>query len=244
MQQHLRNRPPPFAQKLKGSGASVPAAVEKVLLTALEKSAAERFADAGQFRQALESVLPQLPRGSGATMRRAGKQEPRGAGARTDGADRRLAPARRSWSRATSASRRRSSRRPLVTTTAAVGRGGQAQAAAELADAARGRRRDRRHRRALRARRPARAVDAASAMRPACASAYRAASSPSCAPGWRTADVPAARALAKRFPARRRSTSSSCRRSCSTTARCFPSCRPRRQRATPIATSTRSARCS
>jgi serine/threonine protein kinase len=69
MQQHLRNRPPPLAQKLKGTGASVPPAVEKVLLTALEKGAAERYADAAQFRQALEAVLPELPHAADATLR-------------------------------------------------------------------------------------------------------------------------------------------------------------------------------
>jgi serine/threonine protein kinase len=68
MQQHLRNRPPPLAHKLKGTGASVPPAVEKVLLTALEKGAAERYADATLFRQALEAVLPQLPHTGDATM--------------------------------------------------------------------------------------------------------------------------------------------------------------------------------
>jgi hypothetical protein len=68
MQQHLRNRPPPMAGKLKGTGAAVPPAVEKVLLTALEKSPAERYADAGLFRQALEAVLPQLPHAGDATL--------------------------------------------------------------------------------------------------------------------------------------------------------------------------------
>ncbi|MCU1281788.1 MAG: hypothetical protein JWM53_5334 [bacterium] len=68
MQQHLRNRPPPIAGKLKGTGAVVPPAVEKALLTALEKSAADRYADAALFRRALEAVLPQLPHTGDATM--------------------------------------------------------------------------------------------------------------------------------------------------------------------------------
>ncbi len=63
MQQHLRNRPPPLAKR----GAAVPPAVEKVLLVALEKSAAERYADAALFRRAMEAVLPALPRGTGTT---------------------------------------------------------------------------------------------------------------------------------------------------------------------------------
>src|SRR6185312_6578774 len=45
MQQHLRNRPPPLARFLKGSGATVPPAVEKALVVALEKNAADRYAD-------------------------------------------------------------------------------------------------------------------------------------------------------------------------------------------------------
>jgi len=64
MQQHLRNRPPPLAKQ----GVTVPAAVEKVLLTSMEKAAADRFADAGLFRQALEGVLPSLPKGGDATI--------------------------------------------------------------------------------------------------------------------------------------------------------------------------------
>src|SRR4051794_33575253 len=64
MQQHLRNRPPPLAKQ----GATVPAAVEKALATALEKAAADRYADAALFRQALEAVLPSLPKGSDATI--------------------------------------------------------------------------------------------------------------------------------------------------------------------------------
>ncbi|HWE28273.1 MAG TPA: serine/threonine-protein kinase [Polyangia bacterium] len=68
MQQHLRNRPPPLAQMLKGSGATVPREVEKALLTALEKSVADRYADAAQFRQALEAALPSVATGSDATV--------------------------------------------------------------------------------------------------------------------------------------------------------------------------------
>ena len=68
MQQHLRNRPPPLARFLKGSGATVPSAVEKALLVALEKSAADRYGDAALFRQALETALQSVPRGSDATV--------------------------------------------------------------------------------------------------------------------------------------------------------------------------------
>ncbi len=64
MQQHLRNRPPPLAKM----GANVPAAVEKVLLTSLEKAAGDRYADATAFREAMEAVLKQLPRGTSATV--------------------------------------------------------------------------------------------------------------------------------------------------------------------------------
>ena len=64
MQQHLRNRPPALAKH----GVTVPAAVEKVLLTAMEKAAADRYGDAALFRQALEGVLPSLPRGNDATI--------------------------------------------------------------------------------------------------------------------------------------------------------------------------------
>ncbi len=64
MQQHLRNRPPPLAKM----GVTVPPAVEKVLQTALEKSAADRFAGAKELREAMEAVLPQLPRGDDATV--------------------------------------------------------------------------------------------------------------------------------------------------------------------------------
>ena len=63
MQQHLRNRPPALAKM----GATVPPAVEKALVVALEKNAADRYADAQKLRQALEAVLPQLPRGGDAT---------------------------------------------------------------------------------------------------------------------------------------------------------------------------------
>ena len=68
MQQHLRNRPPPMAQLLKGTGASVPAAVERALAMALEKNASERYADASALRVALERVLPDVPMGSDATI--------------------------------------------------------------------------------------------------------------------------------------------------------------------------------
>jgi serine/threonine-protein kinase len=64
MQQHLRNRPPALAKM----GVTVPAAVEKVLQTALEKNAADRFAGAKEMREALEAVISQLPRGDDATV--------------------------------------------------------------------------------------------------------------------------------------------------------------------------------
>src|SRR5207248_4855141 len=64
MQQHLRNRPPTLAKM----GATVPPVVEKALATALEKAAADRFADAAQFRQALEAALPSVPRGNDHTV--------------------------------------------------------------------------------------------------------------------------------------------------------------------------------
>ena len=64
MQQHLRNRPPPLSKL----GALVPPSVEKALLAALEKNAADRYPDAAAFRQALERVLPELPRGTDATV--------------------------------------------------------------------------------------------------------------------------------------------------------------------------------
>jgi serine/threonine protein kinase len=64
MQQHLRNKPPSLAKM----GATVPASVEKALMVALEKGAAERYADAAAFRAALEKVLPDVPRGSDATI--------------------------------------------------------------------------------------------------------------------------------------------------------------------------------
>jgi serine/threonine protein kinase len=56
MQQHLKNRPPPLARK----NPAVPPSVEKVLMTALEKNAQDRFADATEFRVALERVLPDV----------------------------------------------------------------------------------------------------------------------------------------------------------------------------------------
>ena len=52
MEQHLNRRPPTLAS----FGAKVPAAVEEVLLRALEKKADDRFASAAEFRQALEIV--------------------------------------------------------------------------------------------------------------------------------------------------------------------------------------------
>jgi serine/threonine protein kinase len=64
MQQHLRNRPPALAKM----GVTVPSAVEKVLQTALEKSAADRFAGAKELREAMEAVVPELPRGNDATV--------------------------------------------------------------------------------------------------------------------------------------------------------------------------------
>jgi serine/threonine-protein kinase len=64
MQQHLRNRPPALAKM----GATVPSPVEKALLVALEKSAADRYGDAALFRQALETALQSVPRGSDATL--------------------------------------------------------------------------------------------------------------------------------------------------------------------------------
>jgi serine/threonine-protein kinase len=64
MQQHLRNRPPALAKM----GAAVPAAVEKVLHTALEKSAADRYGDAAAFRKALEGALEAVPKGGDATV--------------------------------------------------------------------------------------------------------------------------------------------------------------------------------
>jgi hypothetical protein len=64
MQQHLRNRPPALAKM----GVSVPSAVEKVLQTALEKSAADRYAGAKELREAMESAVSQLPRGDDQTV--------------------------------------------------------------------------------------------------------------------------------------------------------------------------------
>ena len=64
MQQHLRNRPPPLAKM----GATVPSVVEKALLVALEKSAADRYADAALFREALEKALASLPQGNDSTV--------------------------------------------------------------------------------------------------------------------------------------------------------------------------------
>jgi serine/threonine-protein kinase len=70
MQRHLKTRPPALSKM----GAPVPATVERALFTALEKDAQHRYADAGQFRLALEHVLPeviQLPeRGSAPTRSR------------------------------------------------------------------------------------------------------------------------------------------------------------------------------
>jgi serine/threonine-protein kinase len=56
MQQHLKNRPPPLARK----NPAVPPSVEKALMTALEKSAQDRYPDAKAFRVALEGVLPDV----------------------------------------------------------------------------------------------------------------------------------------------------------------------------------------
>ena len=64
MQQHLRSRPPALAKM----GAAVPSPVEKALLVALEKSAADRYGDAALFRQALEAALPSVPHGNDSTV--------------------------------------------------------------------------------------------------------------------------------------------------------------------------------
>ncbi|HEX8953456.1 MAG TPA: serine/threonine-protein kinase, partial [Polyangia bacterium] len=64
MQQHLRSRPPALAKM----GAAVPSAVEKALFVALEKNAAERSADAAQFRPALEAALASVPQGNDSTV--------------------------------------------------------------------------------------------------------------------------------------------------------------------------------
>jgi hypothetical protein len=52
MEQHLHKRPPPLAE----FGAEVPAELERVLQHSMEKKAEDRFADAGAFREALESL--------------------------------------------------------------------------------------------------------------------------------------------------------------------------------------------
>src|SRR6266542_3607514 len=75
MQQHLKNKPPPLAR----SGATGPASLEKALFVALEKNAADRYADAAAFRVALEQVLPEVA-------------PPAGAGARAGGRRSRVAP--------------------------------------------------------------------------------------------------------------------------------------------------------
>jgi tRNA A-37 threonylcarbamoyl transferase component Bud32 len=64
MQQHLRNRPAPMAKL----GALVPPSVERALLVALEKGAAERYPDAAAMRAALEKALPDASSGTGATV--------------------------------------------------------------------------------------------------------------------------------------------------------------------------------
>jgi serine/threonine protein kinase len=64
MQQHLRARPATLAKH----GVSVPPSVERTLLQALEKSAAERFADAATFRVALERALADVPLGNDTTV--------------------------------------------------------------------------------------------------------------------------------------------------------------------------------
>ncbi len=64
MQQHLRNRPPALVKM----GATVPSVVEKALLVALEKNAADRYADAALFRQALEAALAAVPQGNDSTV--------------------------------------------------------------------------------------------------------------------------------------------------------------------------------
>jgi tRNA A-37 threonylcarbamoyl transferase component Bud32 len=56
MQQHLKNRPPPLVRK----NPAVPPSVEKVVLTALEKNAQDRYAEAREMRVALERVLPDV----------------------------------------------------------------------------------------------------------------------------------------------------------------------------------------
>jgi serine/threonine-protein kinase len=72
MQQHLRDRPPPLVRK----GAMVPASVERVLMTALEKAATDRYQDATAFRVAMERALDDAriaaaaPAGSGANGKR------------------------------------------------------------------------------------------------------------------------------------------------------------------------------
>ncbi|HEY7955080.1 MAG: serine/threonine protein kinase [Polyangia bacterium] len=57
MQQHLSRKPPTLASR----GVVVPAALDKVLARALEKSAKDRFSDAQAFRHALEALLPDAP---------------------------------------------------------------------------------------------------------------------------------------------------------------------------------------
>ena len=55
MQQHLRNRPPPLAEDGRDGAAR---RREGARASALEKNAADRYADAAAFREALEAVLP------------------------------------------------------------------------------------------------------------------------------------------------------------------------------------------
>ena len=202
MQQHLRNRPPPLAKM----GVTVPPAVEKALLTALEKSAADRYADAAQFRAGARRRRCRSCRAAATrpSRRRAG-------GARAAWRRRSAwrcsssaAPARPSSSRASSQAggagderQDDEARRDRSAPQSGVAAKPQAD---DLAAAARDRRRDRRHRRD--ASRPTGCACSRPQKRDATKvrDDVRAHPRRRCARGWPTSDVPAARALAERLP--------------------------------------------
>jgi serine/threonine-protein kinase len=57
MQQHLKNKPQALAQRLKGTGVTMPPAVERAVARALAKNAGDRPADAAELRVMLERAL-------------------------------------------------------------------------------------------------------------------------------------------------------------------------------------------
>ena len=78
MKQHLRNRPPALAKM----GVAVPSPLEKALLWRSRRTPTIAMPTRRRCGEAMEAVLPELPRGDDATVAAAaGRQEPRGAGA-------------------------------------------------------------------------------------------------------------------------------------------------------------------